>query len=114
MQRKEIDKNIQEKKQQEEKKGKVTTKVYKTAAFTLGYGESFYAMKVANPNMSTTTIYMRGNAQTYFGGGGRWGTYVTGDPSSIWTNGKGVSIEVVNAGSSGALCNEVQPLNIPK
>lgn len=78
-----------------------TYKTYKTAAFTLGHGESYYAMKVANPNQSTTSIYMRGDAQTYFGGGGMWGTYATGDPSSIWTNGKGVSIQVVNSGSSG-------------
>ena len=40
MQRKDIDKNLQEKKQQEEKKGKVTTKVYKTTKETPNYKES--------------------------------------------------------------------------
>ena len=40
MQRKEIDKNIQEKKQQEEKKGKATTKIYKTTKETPNYKES--------------------------------------------------------------------------
>ena len=59
MQRKEIDKNIQEKKQQEEKKGKVTTKVYKTTKETPNYKESKVEIttnqKIENPPEITRT-----------------------------------------------------------
>ncbi len=59
MQRKEVDKNIQEKKQQEEKKGKVTTKVYKTTKETPNYKESKVEIttnqKIENPPEITRT-----------------------------------------------------------
>lgn len=75
-----------------------TQHVFYTPAFTVPTGEAFVRLKVLNPNISTSSIYMRGDAQTVFGGQSAWDTWKS-NVSAIWTNGGKCAIRIVNAGS---------------
>lgn len=77
-----------------------TDHTFTTTAFTVPTGERFVRMKVNDPNNSTSKIYLRGDAQTVFGGQGMWNTWKS-SVSAIWTDGNGVKIKVHNSGTAG-------------
>ena len=76
-----------------------TDHTFTTAVFSVPTGERFVRMKVIDPNVSTTNIQLRGDAQTVFGGAKAFEVWKS-SVSAVWTDGNGAKIKVVNSGSA--------------